>query len=282
MSANVPFILESSEGLWNLNIENNGLSFNVNTLAQGRSILWLGGVWGQIGIGTTHPQGMLDVVSHVGGFGETIARFNNPNYDASIIIESGVGQESYLRFKNQDTKENSWMIGMDDDEQFKIAYGVDEEIRDSDTKFCVLQSGEVGIGTIQPTEKLQVEGNICASGSIGQCSDLRFKTDIQPLTDSLNQVLALSGRRYQWNQALFPEKAFNEKAQIGFVAQEVESICPEVVFTDSQGDKYLDYSRLTPVLVEAIKEQQQLIQQQQSLLALALQKINQLETKLGL
>jgi hypothetical protein len=280
MSKNVPFVLESSEGLWNLNIEHNGLSFNVNTLAEGRSILWLGGVGGQMGIGTTHPQGMLDVVSDVGGFGETIARFNNPNYDASVLIESGVGQESYLRFKNQDTQGNAWMIGMDDDEQFKIAFGVDEEIRDLDTKFCVLQSGEVGIGTTNPTEKLQVEGNICATGSIGQCSDLRFKTDIQPLTDSLDQVLALSGRRYHWNQELFPEKSFNQKAQIGFVAQEVESICPEVVFADSQGNKYLDYARLTPILVEAIKEQQKLIEQQKSLLDLALEKLNQLEAKL--
>jgi hypothetical protein len=51
-----------------------------------------------------------------------------------------------------------------------------------------------------------------------------------------------------------------------------------VVFTDSAGYKSLDYSRLTPVLVEAIKEQQQLIKQQESTLATALAQIAQLAT----
>jgi molybdenum-dependent DNA-binding transcriptional regulator ModE len=39
-----------------------------------------------------------------------------------------------------------------------------------------------------------------------------------------------------------------------FIAQELEKIYPEMVFTDDKGYKSVDYSRLTPVLVEAIKE----------------------------
>jgi len=49
---------------------------------------------------------------------------------------------------------------------------------------------------------------------------------------------------------------FNDNRQIGFSAQEVEKIFPEVVMTDSKGYKSIDYGKLTPVAVEAIKEQQ--------------------------
>lgn len=48
--------------------------------------------------------------------------------------------------------------------------------------------------------------------------------------------------------------------QIGVIAQDVEKLYPEVVFTDKEGYKSVDYAKLTPVLIEAIKEQQNLIE----------------------
>jgi len=58
--------------------------------------------------------------------------------------------------------------------------------------------------------------------------------------------------------------AFDERKQIGFSAQEIESLYPEIVHTNERGFKLVDYSRLTPVLVEAIKEQQEIILSQAS------------------
>jgi hypothetical protein len=52
---------------------------------------------------------------------------------------------------------------------------------------------------------------------------------------------------------------FTGRKQIGFIAQDLEKIFPEMVFTDDKGYKSIDYSRLTPVLVETIKEQQKQI-----------------------
>ena len=56
---------------------------------------------------------------------------------------------------------------------------------------------------------------------------------------------------YDWNTEEFEEKNFEEGRQVGFIAQEVEAVLPEVVRTDNHGYKSLDYARLTAVLVEA-------------------------------
>jgi hypothetical protein len=67
------------------------------------------------------------------------------------------------------------------------------------------------------------------------------------------------------NQRLWEEIQKHRSAklagnQIGFVAQEVEQVLPEVVSTDEEGYKFLDYTKLTAVLLEAIKEQNAQIQ----------------------
>jgi hypothetical protein len=52
---------------------------------------------------------------------------------------------------------------------------------------------------------------------------------------------------------------FSERTQLGFIAQEVEGIVPEVVFTDEHGFKGIAYQSFVPLLAQAIKEQQQAI-----------------------
>ena len=53
----------------------------------------------------------------------------------------------------------------------------------------------------------------------------------------------------------------SSREQIGLIAQDVEKVLPELVNTDSEGFKSVDYTKLGPVLIEAIKEQQQQIDQ---------------------
>jgi Chaperone of endosialidase len=119
--------------------------------------------------------------------------------------------------------------------------------------------GNVSIGPGTATEKFHVFGNIKASGTVCasniSCpSDIRFKKNIVLLNNSLTNLLKIKGVRYDFRKDEFPEKNFSEKSQIGFIAQDIEKIFPEMVFTDAQGYKSVDYARLTPVLVEAIKE----------------------------
>jgi hypothetical protein len=97
------------------------------------------------------------------------------------------------------------------------------------------------------------------TGAISACSDIRYKTQITSLENPLQRLMQLNGVNYYWKTDEFPAMGFSTRQQMGFIAQDVEKIFPEMVFTDEKGYKSIDYSRLTPVLVETIKEQQQQI-----------------------
>lgn len=133
-----------------------------------------------------------------------------------------------------------------------------DQIEDDMT--IAVSNGRVGIGTIQPREKLEVVGNICYTGTIGACSDKRYKKDFASLENSLDKVMQLNGLYYNWKQEQFPEREFTDERQIGVIAQEVEALFPEIVLTGDDGYKSVDYGKLTPILLEAIKEQQAIIE----------------------
>jgi hypothetical protein len=104
-------------------------------------------------------------------------------------------------------------------------------------------------------------GNITAFGASGNflnVSDERLKKNIHTISESLDRILELRPTEFVWKE--------NEKRDIGFIAQEVEEIIPEVVETSkgfldthtddkSQDDvKTVSYSKLTPYLVDTIQE----------------------------
>lgn len=105
-----------------------------------------------------------------------------------------------------------------------------------------------------PTQKLHVAGNICYTGTIGACSDERYKQDIETIGNALETLLKLRGVTYNWKQGEYPEMNFDDGKHLGFLAQEVKDLLPGVVLIDDQGYMSIDYGRLTPVLVEAMKE----------------------------
>ena len=102
-------------------------------------------------------------------------------------------------------------------------------------------------------------GNVVYTGSLTHSSDARFKRDIGPIEDALERTLMLRGVTFEWRRDEFPERHFARGRDIGFVAQEVESIFPELVSTERDGYRSVDYAALTPILVEAIKAQQRQI-----------------------
>ncbi|MDN5356162.1 MAG: trimeric autotransporter adhesin [Rikenellaceae bacterium] len=129
----------------------------------------------------------------------------------------------------------------------------------------VNSAGNVGIGTTFPTAKLHVAGNI-KTNTINETSDARFKKNIQNIDTPLSKVLSLRGVYYYWDLDNPDVQEIDSSKQIGMIAQEVEKILPELVNTDSDGYKSVEYSRVVAVLIEAMKEQQKVIEQQNSIL----------------
>lgn len=121
-------------------------------------------------------------------------------------------------------------------------------------------SGNVGIGGINPSFKLHVAGNIRATGAVTAscgtltCSDARFKKDVLPVAGALDKITRLCGVTFDWNREQFPEYNFVDGRQVGFIAQEVREVLPEVVVEGPDGYLSVDYARLTPVLVEALHD----------------------------
>ncbi|WP_310391211.1 tail fiber domain-containing protein [Hymenobacter sp.] len=111
----------------------------------------------------------------------------------------------------------------------------------------------VGIGTTAPTYTLDVNGNIRCYLLV-QTSDARLKQGIRPLAGALAGVGRLRGVRYTFRQAEFKDRKLPAGEQLGLLAQEVEQVYPELVSTDEQGYKAVNYAQLAPVLIEAIKE----------------------------
>ena len=114
--------------------------------------------------------------------------------------------------------------------------------------------GEINISsTAGGSVNIFGNGNANFSGDVNanafnQNSDARLKKNIVTLQGGLATINKLRGVSYNWKDESKPE------AKIGFIAQEVEKILPELVVTKKDGFKAVNYAEVTAVLVEAVKE----------------------------
>lgn len=134
------------------------------------------------------------------------------------------------------------------------------------TYMSVLSNGRVGIGTTNPgSYKLYVSGSAFATGSWNS-SDKRYKEDIKTIGSALDKINALDGVSYQFKQKTINDIDFSKLKQgnhLGFIAQDLERVFPELVRKDDAGYYAVNYDGLIPVLVEGIKEQQNVIDEQE-------------------
>ncbi|WP_255991719.1 tail fiber domain-containing protein [Chitinolyticbacter albus] len=87
------------------------------------------------------------------------------------------------------------------------------------------------------------------NSKINYNSDLRLKEDVAPLSSVLDTVRQLRGVSYRWKDG-------DGERQLGFIAQEVEAVLPELVSEGPNGMKQMSYTSLIPLLLEAVKAQQ--------------------------
>lgn len=250
----------------------------INTNGGGSAALIVNGQ-GNVGLGTETPAMKLDVQG--GADSVEVARFYSTH-----------PQGTYLRLQSSNSS-TKWGIaaggnsGWSNDNFTIDQWGVAPRLK-------INPSGKVGIGTDPGSAMLQVNGGIMsmpnpsgdkfAAGFIGpdettsniwqlhfhgdtarlwngtaevvlatSTSSRRWKTNVEPLSDSLNTLMKLQGVRFRWVPDLY-----GGKRDIGFVAEEVGKVIPELVTWDDDGTKAsaVDYGHLTALTVEGIKEQQ--------------------------
>jgi hypothetical protein len=114
-----------------------------------------------------------------------------------------------------------------------------------------VQFGSLGIGGAASG----VSGEIRATGDITAfySSDIRLKENIVPIENALSKVEAITGNTYNWKDG-FEEIHSHKGNDLGIIAQEIQSVLPEVVTERDNGYLAVDYIKLIPVLIEAIKE----------------------------
>lgn len=159
-------------------------------------------------------------------------------------------------------------------ENFVIAYNNNEW-------FQIDPSGNVGILINTPLYALDVAGTTRSTSGFWDASDFRFKKDIRFISSALPNLLKLQGVTYFWKKDEFPELKFDDNLQYGVIAQDLEKIFPELVHTDGHGFKSVSYSKLTPLLIEAIKEQQKMIEELKIINDNQQSSINQLHSEIS-
>ncbi|MDD2279662.1 MAG: tail fiber domain-containing protein, partial [Bacteroidales bacterium] len=142
-------------------------------------------------------------------------------------------------------------------------------------------------------------GDVRVTGSFVNPSDLNLKQNIKPIANAVQKIMQLNGVYFEWKPTTrfsAPDKdgkysdgeEVSKETQVGVIAQEVEKVFPEIVLTDERGIKSVDYTKLTPLLIQAIKEQQQTITNQNEVIEVLksqneqiMQRLQQIEEQLN-
>ncbi len=202
--------------------------------------------------------------------------------------------ESQLNFRND---LNNVFFSVIEDGDVELFGDIDRpggelDLRAGGTHGITIETnGEVGIGTTNPTAKLHVVGQAritgLGNGGTGDVqaddngnlikipSDIRLKKDITTIKGALDKVLRLRGVSYNWKHMTNHNKTF------GVIAQEVIDVVPDIVRDD--GEYFgVNYSEFPALLIEAIKEQQLIIEELKSILNQKDNSLSELSTRVGI
>lgn len=179
---------------------------------------------GKVGIKTAVPEYGLHMTSTDaadGGWvdGLVIQNTSSSTGEAAISMRNSGSAGTGAKF---------WHVGLNQDRNFRWCYG----------------TGFLGADTKMSLDSL---GNLTIVG-VYSPSDATLKTGIYKVENALDKILLISGYHYYWKD---PVK--DPSLHTGLMAQEIENVMPELVKTDDDGMKSVNYDGLIPFLVEAVK-----------------------------
>ena len=117
--------------------------------------------------------------------------------------------------------------------------------------------------TLQNSETITnaTDGTVVVSGNLTVSSDMRLKDNIQPLGDTMVKILKLDAKSY----------TREGREEIGLIAQDVQSVYPELVVQDGNGMLAVNYQALSAILINGIKDQEARIQKLEMLVKILLE-----------
>jgi len=204
---------------------------------------------GKIGIGTTNPISQLHLAgSNNAGRGFPLLILDKIHNTAPDIVlrdrHVDLGSEDHSFYITNShhgcTAGDSLLFGYFEGDDYPACTF-------NDVILVMNKNGNIGVGKEAPEYKLDVNGTI--RGSNVSPSDIRLKKNIHTIKDALNKTTQLRGVNYEWKST-----EYGEGKQMGVIAQEVEKVIPEVVSTDSTGEKSVEYEKMVGLLIEAVKE----------------------------
>jgi hypothetical protein len=274
---------------------------------------------GNVGIGTANPQGNVHVSSTNTG-STSLTLENLVGQTSRQVILSNYGSAGGgLYWPNQDSANTSSLLGPN---LFVLRStgGLSFSGSSTEEHMRISQDGHVRIGTNTPYEAkfavnatggsraiqgtsfgtgfgvgvsassdwiglaafgshyaAELDGNVWVTGTITQSSDARLKREVSNLRYGLHEVMHLRPVTWTWKEK--PEQGM----QVGLIAQEVETVLPELVASemDAERTKGLNYIGLVPVLIKGMQEQQLQIEAQQEQLTREREHNGKLEERLA-
>ena len=111
----------------------------------------------------------------------------------------------------------------------------------------IVTTVEASGSTLTLNDNTTVNGTLTAT-DVNTSSDIALKQDITTIPNASEILSSLRGVNFEWKK--------DNKESIGVLAQEVEAVLPQIVATDANGLKAVNYAALTGVLIEAVKDLQ--------------------------
>lgn len=181
-----------------------------------------------------------------------------------VLTTDGTGNPQYEDkniFLNSNLPSGNIFIGNSSNKAASLSISGDATLASDGT--LTLKDTGPGTGTypnsagdIVLSVELDQQGRVTAVTTGLPPSDRRLKKDIDPLNNVLEDILKLNGYQYYWKT-----DTLSEQQEIGVIAQEVEEIFPALVKENTEGYKGVNYNGLVALLLEALKDQQKVIQQ---------------------
>ncbi|HAS46059.1 MAG TPA: hypothetical protein DCS93_36590 [Microscillaceae bacterium] len=202
---------------------------------------------GRVGIGTPSPAEKLNLYNGNLRMDNGFIRFENTPSNASGIT-------GYNLVFYRDNTYYNYNTGFGQSSNKDVWFNVHE----GSFKFLWANSDRLTINLRSNTSAYYVidaNGKIASSDGTLYSSDERYKKDIETITPNmLGKLEQVRGATFKWRTDEFEHKNFSEGTKMGFIAQELKEVFPDLVNEGADGYYSINYTGLIPLLVEAVKD----------------------------